>query len=423
MRIGVYPVLKRHDGGTYQYTVATLDVLRDWSVGAIDGLPPCDHSFTVFAQNTEAPELQSLPRGRWRVVSFRPPTSPAGSAPEHRPDPDLVRPQGDMRAWMTACGVGMMVYPSPHRLSFEAGVPYLMPIHDLQHRLLPQFPEVRIDGEWERREYLFRNGVRHAEILLADSETGREDILRCYGRYGATKERIHVASYSPVCTEPPVEARLRCGEVLQRLNLPPRYFFYPAQFWPHKNHLRLIAALAVLEREHGIRAPLALTGAATGSLREAALADVRRAATELNVADRVHLPGYVSDADLAALYTSAAALVMPTFFGPTNLPVLEAWTLGCPVVTSDIRGVREQAGDAALLVDPRSVESIAAGLELVWTNDAVREALIARGRQRLRVFTRDQFARRLVNAVEAAVERVEARRMKNNREEALCLAR
>ena len=69
--------------------------------------------------------------------------------------------------------------------------------------------------------------------------------------------------------------------------------------------------------------------------------------------------GYVPDEDMSGLYAGAVALVMPTFFGPTNIPVVEAWTFGCPVLTSDIRRIREQAGNAAVLVDPRSVEAIA----------------------------------------------------------------
>jgi glycosyltransferase involved in cell wall biosynthesis len=74
---------------------------------------------------------------------------------------------------------------------------------------------------------------------------------------------------------------------------------------------------------------------------------------------------------------------MPTFFGPTAIPPVEAWSLGCPVITSDIRGIREQMGDAALLVDPRSVESIAAGIVRVWKEQALRKELVARGRERL----------------------------------------
>ena len=79
--------------------------------------------------------------------------------------------------------------------------------------------------------------------------------------------------------------------------------------------------------------------------------------------------------DMSALYAEAAGLVMPTFFGPTNIPVLEAFALGCPVVTSDIRGIREQTDGAAILVDPRSPEAIADGLRrLLSSSELARRA-------------------------------------------------
>ena len=98
--------------------------------------------------------------------------------------------------------------------------------------------------------------------------------------------------------------------------------------------------------------------------------------------------------------------VMPTFFGPTNIPVLEAWAFGCPVLTSDIRGVREQAGDAAVLADPRSVEAIADGIYQLWTDENLRRTLADRGRQRLSTYTPDDYRRRLMEILEEAKARV-----------------
>ena len=85
-------------------------------------------------------------------------------------------------------------------------------------------------------------------------------------------------------------------------------------------------------------------------------------ASDLGLESQIRYGGYVPDEDMSGLYAGAVALTMPTFFGPTNIPVLEAWAYGCPVLTSDIRGIREQVGDAGVLVDPRSIESIADGI-------------------------------------------------------------
>jgi len=101
--------------------------------------------------------------------------------------------------------------------------------------------------------------------------------------------------------------------------------------------------------------------------------------------------------------------VMPTFFGPTNIPILEAWASGCPVITSDIRGVRDQAGEAAVLVNPRSVDAIADGIYQVWTNEALRRRLIENGRERLNAYTFDDFCERLRAILDNMQARVSAK--------------
>jgi glycosyltransferase involved in cell wall biosynthesis len=183
--------------------------------------------------------------------------------------------------------------------------------------------------------------------------------------------------------------------VRRRYSLPDKYLFYPAQLWPHKNHLRIVEALALVRRTDGIELDLVLVGSTAGDLRGATWNDVQALASANGLRDRIHHLGYVSADELAALYRSAVALVMPTFFGPTNIPILEAWGSDCPVITSDIRGVREQAGDAALLVDPESSEAIAAAIRRLATERGLSDTLRERGRMRLAAYTRADYAARL----------------------------
>ena len=108
----------------------------------------------------------------------------------------------------------------------------------------------------------------------------------------------------------------------------------------------------------------------------------RRAAVQLGVADRVHFLGYVCDEDVHELYRRARALVMPTFFGPTNIPPLEAFAAGCPVAVSKVYGMPAQVGDAALLFDPESVASIAEAIRRLWTDDGLCAMLKSKGMER-----------------------------------------
>jgi len=101
---------------------------------------------------------------------------------------------------------------------------------------------------------------------------------------------------------------------------------------------------------------------------------------------------------------------MPTFFGPTNIPPLEAWHFRRPVITSDIPGMREQIGDAGLLVDPRLPQALAEAMQRLWRDEALCSELVARGEQRLASFNWSSFVDKLATFVMEACERVRTER-------------
>lgn len=395
MRIGIHPALKRHDGGIYQYSVTVLRALRALADST-------NHEFVVFAHEPDDAVLRSLDHPAWAIRPFRPPW---GSAPcidlNADCDPDVPQEQPDMREWLLECGIDLMLYPSPHRLSFESGIPFVMAIHDVQHRLQPEFQEVGGGGECERREYVYRNAARSAIQLISNSETGRKELMDCFGACGLTRDRVAILPYAPPETDT-IRAKHCAARVSERYSLPQRFLFYPAQFWPHKNHLGLIEALGLLRQHHGLTIPLVLTGSASGTVREQHVAHLRHRAGQLGVSDQIVYLGYVTDEDLMGLYARAEALVMPTFFGPTNIPVLEAWALDCPVITSDVPGNDEQLGDAGILVDPKDFADIAEGIRRLWTQPALRESLIAKGRKRRESYTMADFGRKLMSILDAA---------------------
>jgi glycosyltransferase involved in cell wall biosynthesis len=429
VRIGIVPTLTGSQGGVYQYSLTMLEALAKWRGGA------GDDEFLVFAHRREPAGLENLARQGWSVKRLEPSfvkalvkdvllrvagenfllgvltrLQPLLGRPPGASGPDTVRHRPNMRRWFRRFGVGLMIYPTPTPLSFESGIPYIMSIHDLQHRLQPEFPEVSADGEWERREYLYRNGARNATILLADSETGREDILNCYGEFGVTPERVKVLPFLPAHDPARQHAESEKDRVIAKYNLSSRYLFYPAQFWPHKNHLRIMEALGRLRKEKSLRIPIVFCGSSSRSIARRTFRSVMESAQKLGIKEQTHFLDYVASEDMAGLYAGATALVMPTFFGPTNIPVLEAWSFACPVLTSDIRGIREQAGDAAVLVDPRSIDSIADGIRRLWEDGGLREQLIKRGRDRLARYTPEDFQKKLADILTEAKERLGAAR-------------
>jgi glycosyltransferase involved in cell wall biosynthesis len=437
MRIGILPNLYPASGGVYQYSQNILHALNAWSANG------CDDQLVLLSNNaTHDPSSLSLRRDRWeikrvvtalpyslrqrasdgirwligegphrealrwlrrRLVNLRNGPKPK---PQKLPDLDVIKSRDDLRECFLSAKLDLLVYPYPTPISFETGMPYVMAVHDLQHRLQPEFPEVSANGEWEYREYLFRNGCRYATLIIAESEVGKQDVLNFYGSHGVTEDKIKVLPYSPAYYLAPEVSETEERRVRTAYHLPERYLFYPAQFWPHKNHARIVQALGLLKREYHMEIPIAFCGSHSGEMRKNTYDAAMSLCSSLGIAGAIQYLGYVPEEDMSALYSGAVALIMPTFFGPTNIPVLEAWAFGCPVLTSDIRGIREQVGDAAVLADPRSVESIAEGIYRLWSDDNLRHILRDAGRRRLSSFTADDFHNRVIEIVEEAKERV-----------------
>ena len=112
---------------------------------------------------------------------------------------------------------------------------------------------------------------------------------------------------------------------------------------------------------------------------------VRGISDELNLSDQVHFLGFVESDDMVSLYKKSIALVMPTYFGPTNIPPLEAFALGVPVLYSDLPGLKDQVGDSALLLDLNNPESMANHIVNLLSSENLRKKLIDLGKKRINI--------------------------------------
>ena len=420
MRIGIVPPDNPSAGGIYQYGLTMLQTLKEYKEGG------CEDEFSLFSFAAPPCDILSIDPAKWLSETVPPPPVESGFKIRLR---NLIGQGPHFDAWrwlrraMTkradekrdeatfrcmndkfrASGVELLVYPFPSPLAFRTQIPYVMAIHDLQHRLQPEFPEVSADGEWEFRENIYQNGIRNATLLIADSEVGKEDILNCYG---VSPDRVKVLPFLPASYLATDVTEKERKSIRIRYALPERYLFYPAQFWPHKNHKRIVQAMGLLKKTRGLAIKAVFCGSHTQEIRERTFQDVMAAASAAGIAENIQYLGYVPNRDISAIYAEATGLVMPTFFGPTNIPVLEAWALECPVLSSDIRGIREQIHNAGILVDPRSVESIADGIHKLWTEDSLRAELARRGVRRLATYTPASYRQRLIEILEESKLRV-----------------
>lgn len=116
----------------------------------------------------------------------------------------------------------------------------------------------------------------------------------------------------------------------------------------------------------------------------------------------IHFTGYVPDKKLMSFYKQAITLVYPSLYEGFGLPILEAMSLGVPVITSNITSMPEVAGDAALLVNPESEEEIAEAMQSILENRELRDSLIKKGYKRASMFSWEETARKTILAYEKA---------------------
>lgn len=254
---------------------------------------------------------------------------------------------------------------------------------DLQHLHYPQFFE---PGEIAWRETIYRTGCEIARALIVNSAWVKDDVIRQY-RVDPAKIQIIPEAPPTVASAEPSQALLAALRTKYRLD--EVFVLYPSMTWPHKNHLRLFEALAYLRDERAT--PLQLV--CTGSRYEPFWPSIQGAVRDHALDSQVTFLGHVPQEDLRGLYRLAACLVLPSLFEANSLPVFEAWLEGTPVACSNVTGLPEQVGDAALLFDPRNPVAIADSLAAIISDPALQAALRSRGRRRSRQFDWERTAR------------------------------
>lgn len=266
-------------------------------------------------------------------------------------------------------------------------IPTIIPIFDLMHRYRQDISELQ--EKYKEREKLYIYQCKHAAMILVDSEVGKQHVLECYGNVAERlTDKIRILPFIPPDY---IYEGKECSKFSHEIF--DKYIFYPAQFWTHKNHKRLLEALKQLKNK-GIIVNLILVGSEQNN--ERAVVDL---IDDYGLQDQVKILGYVNNSEMIYLYRHARALVMPTLFGPTNIPQLEAFELECPVATSKIYGIPEQVGDAALLFDPENVDEIAESIEKLWEDDRLCAKLIEKGKERSAKWGQKEFTDTLLTYI------------------------
>lgn len=287
------------------------------------------------------------------------------------------------RSFFHSLGCDVIHFPFQ---AFEvSGIPSIYNPHDLQHLYLRQF---FTSEEIARRENLYPAACRAAHTVVVASHFVKRDLV---DHYRIKPQKIQVIPWAPphLRTVPNEisEGQIRWLNSKYSINDAP-FILYPAMTWEHKNHIRLLEAVAYLRNKRALDLRVICTGFKTDFWPS-----IDRKLNDLKLNEAVNFTGLIPADELDFLYRASQFVFFPSLFEAASAPIFESWQRGKPVACSNIPTMSEQVAEAALMFDPYSVESIANGLARMTTDFTLREDLIRRGYQRLRDFSLERTAR------------------------------
>ncbi|MFX0199899.1 MAG: glycosyltransferase family 4 protein, partial [Candidatus Hodarchaeota archaeon] len=270
-------------------------------------------------------------------------------------------------------------------------------ILDLQHQIYPQFFSPQ---EIAVRDSFLCDVRRKADRIICISENVRQSALK---HLKVDPKRTYVV---PICIQSRLH-RLKPDEVnthLASLGIDRHpYMFYPANFWPHKNHRMLLTAYGMfLSRNPDKKIDLAFTGV-LGKLQE----ELKDAVRRMGLAKQVHFLGFLPQEQLTAVWQGCEFLIFPSLYEGFGIPVLEAMSFGKPVLCSNATSLPEIAGDAALYFDPRKPGVIVRCLEEVVMDPTVRGDLVSRGYERVASFRTEDMTNKYLEIFRSAIRDAE----------------
>lgn len=267
--------------------------------------------------------------------------------------------------------------------SLHTDIPQVMVLHDVAFAHYRDHLPDRVQRYYERNVPLFLN--KSAQVITV-SDFVRQDL---HGRYGTPLNKISVAGngvkpiFRPATTENIAVTRDRYTEGLP-------YLFYLGAVHPRKNIGALIGAYSLFRERTDRRVPLLLGG------RLAWQNESVKAAHAASVYKRdIHFLGYLPENELANILAAALAMIYPSLSEGFGVPLLEAMHAEVPILCSQATSLPEVGGAAALYFDPHSVPAIAAAIERVVADGALRKHLIGEGRIQRERYSWQQTAERI----------------------------
>jgi glycosyltransferase involved in cell wall biosynthesis len=281
-------------------------------------------------------------------------------------------------------------YPVP-----KLPIPTVLTVNDLRFIHLPD------TYRRCRRAFLqlmVRPSLHRATRIIAISQNTKNDIINYFNVVEDKIDVIHIPvgqQYKKVTDLTALEG------IRRRYFLPERFILYVGHLEPRKNLYRLLLAFDQMYRTQGIVQKLVILGKPEFGF-ESLLAMVN----ERGLKTQVCFTGYVDEQDMPAIYTLADLLIFPSLHEGFGMPIIEAMACETPVVTSNLSAMPEVAGNAAILVDPYSVEDIVLGMLSLLKNEELCRDLIAEGLKRVKRFNSQETATAILRTYQRALDKL-----------------
>ncbi|QQS15706.1 MAG: glycosyltransferase family 4 protein [Candidatus Moraniibacteriota bacterium] len=299
------------------------------------------------------------------------------------------------------CDVFISLYQSATVM--PKSIRHIMLVHDIIPKLFPQYL-----NNWRKRYYWksVEHGIRHADKLYAVSSHTEKDLIRHLG-IAPSSVSVNRIDVDPIFKRAATSER--SAEVMRKYRLSPGYLYFGGGLEWRKNAEGVLRAYrALLDREKSDHLapptpPLVVSGKLMPELSPL-VTDVERLVKDLDLLPYVRILDSVPQRDLPALYVGAKLFLYPSLYEGFGLPVLEAMSVGTPVVTSKSSSLPEVGKDAVLYCRPDDVEDIASTVRNALSHREIREMLSKRGRERSALFSWNEFSRKLLRSAIGGVD-------------------
>ena len=264
-------------------------------------------------------------------------------------------------------------------LSLRSKVPQVVEFHDLNFEHFPgDMPKIHL---WHYKKFFPKFALK-AERIVTVSEFSKQDIVDCY-QVDPAKIDVAYNGVNEIFKPLPLAEQ---EEIRKKYSEGNPYFMFVGSLHPRKNLARLFTAFDKFKAQHQNDVKLVIVGEKRWWTEP-----IQKAYDAMGCKDDVIFVGRLSAEDLHKVTAAALASVYVSYFEGFGIPILEAFRCDTPVITSNVTSMPEVAQDAALLVDPFNETSIAEAMAMVL-DENTRQSLIAKGRERAKVFSWDQAA-------------------------------